>query len=152
MCRLGFLFGMKNKKEIPFSISPKKKEEGRYCCAYGCTNQPVARKGGLCHCHYKRKRRVLDPVAVRYNQFKAKAKARGKAFTITLEEFRAFCNKTGYIVTKGMRGMAATVDRIDVTKGYTLDNIQILTLSANVKKWHQEDKHQLQPDYADCPF
>lgn len=36
------------------------------------------------------------------------------------------------------RGESPSVDRIEVTKGYSLDNIQFLTLRDNVKKSHKE--------------
>jgi len=126
-------------------ISQIKKEQGRYCCAYACFNKPVRKKGGLCHKHYARKLKGRDPVYDRYNNFKTNALKRGKEFQITLKQFRDFCKETGYILTKGKRGQNATIDRIDNTLGYTIDNIQILTLRANVKKYHHYDT-------ADVPF
>lgn len=111
-----------------------KKAKGRFCCAYACTNKPVPKKGGLCHKHYARELKERDPVAVRYNQFKSSAKQRGKAFNISLVQFREFCSRTGYIVNKGYRGKVATIDRIDNRKGYEIDNIQLLSLSANASK------------------
>lgn len=33
--------------------------------------------------------------------------------------------------------LAPSVDRIDKSKGYTLDNMQWLTVSENSKKWHK---------------
>lgn len=125
-------------------LSPAKKRTGRYCCAYACTNEPIARKGGLCHKHYARKLREKDPVAVRYNQFKNNAKTRGKVFSITLDEFRGFCARTGYIVKKGRRGKAATIDRRCNAHGYHIWNIQILTLSQNSSKGAGSSQ--------DCPF
>lgn len=127
-----------------FHESPDKKAKCVYCCAYGCRNQPIVKKGGLCHKHYMRKRREIDPAGVRYSNFKSNARRRKKEFTITLEEFRAFCDKTGYIVKKGMRGMNATIDRINNSKGYHIDNIQLLTLRQNSSKGTKPDE--------DCPF
>lgn len=124
-----------------FAISETKKKQGRYCCAYACTNRPNPRKGGLCDKHYARKRRELDPVYTRYNQFKSSATRRKKPFSITLEQFREFCQETGYIVSKGMRGMRSTIDRVDNKKGYHIDNIQLLTLRQNASKGEKE-----------CPF
>ena len=124
-----------------FKISEAKKKQGKYCCAYHCKNEPVGKLGGLCYKHYWRKRKELDPVYARYNQFKSNATRRGKECTITLEEFRGFCEETGYIVEKGKRGMNATIDRIDNTKGYHIDNIQLLTHRQNASKGERE-----------CPF
>ncbi len=125
-----------------FCISEDKKKQGRFCCAYACTNKPVKKKGGLCHKHYARKRREEDPIGTRYNQFKGNAKKRHKDFTITLEQFRQFCKDTGYLIVKGRRGQHATIDRIDNSKDYHVDNIQLLTLSQNASKGASED----------CPF
>lgn len=115
-------------------ISEIKKKKGDFCCAYGCSNKPIKKKGGLCHKHYRRKRREEDPVGVRYNNFKGNAKKRNIPFDITLDEFRSFCQKTGYIITKGKRGQNATIDRINNSKGYTIDNIQLLTNRQNASK------------------
>ena len=134
--------------EIPFKISEAKKEQGRHCCAYGCTNEPIQKKGGLCHKHFWRKRRKSDPVGVRFTQFKQKAKQRGIDFNLTLQEFRDFCQETGYCVKKGLRGFAATIDRINNNQGYHKGNIHLMSLRANVKKFHQTDKNH--PDYT--PF
>jgi hypothetical protein len=127
-------------------ISQAKKEKGARCCAYGCGNAPVARKGGLCHKHYTRKRREVDPVGVRYGQFIGNAKQRGKDCDVTLEQFRQFCHDNDYIVKKGMRGKNATIDRIVNEIGYTIPNMQILSLSANASK----GSGSYEPDK--CPF
>jgi hypothetical protein len=124
-----------------FCISEAKKKAGRYCCAYNCTNEPIKRKGGLCHKHYARKRREFDPVGTRFNQFKGNARRRNKPFEITISQFRKFCSDTGYLISKGKRGQNATIDRIDNSKGYTIDNIQLLTLRQNASK-----------GASDCPF
>lgn len=116
-----------------FEISVHKKKEGRYCCAYACSNKPVKKKGGLCHKHYARKLRELYPKKVRYSQMKQKAKSRNIPFSLTFEEFLLFCRNTGYL-TKGQRGQNATVDRRCNFQGYHLFNIQLLTNRANASK------------------
>lgn len=130
-------------------LSERKKREGSQCCAYRCTNKPVARKGGLCHKHYARRLKDRDPVYARFNQFKSKSRARGIENTITLSQFRKFCQETGYIITKGYRGMNATIDRIDNSRGYHIDNIQLLTNRANASKGNRDDNGDPN-DY--CPF
>lgn len=117
-----------------FKISVTKKALGVHCCAHGCKNEPVSKKGGLCHKHYARKLREEDPVLVRWMQAKGKAKERNKPWDITLDQFRDFCNQTGYLIKKGRRGQNATIDRIDNNKGYTIDNIQLLTNRQNASK------------------
>lgn len=128
-------------------LSKTKKKAGRYCCAYACRNSPAPRKAGLCHKHYRRKRREADPVAVRFNGFKGKAKARGIAFSVTLEDFRAWCNKSGYIVVKGQRGQTATIDRRCNAHGYHIWNMQLLSNRANARKGAGNNG-----DAFECPF
>ena len=142
-------------KHIQFKISEAKKAAGVYCCAYNCINKPADRKGGLCTKHYHRRRRILDPVANRYTNFKGNALKRCKDFRITLEEFRQFCKDTGYIIEKGKRGRNCTIDRIRNWEGYYIGNIQIKSNQANIKKYHEHDKHctELPPEHEDhCPF
>lgn len=132
-------------KEPNFKISNSKKEAGIYCCAYGCNESPIAKKAGLCHKHYARKLRVVDPVGSRYNQFKNNAVKRNKIFTISIDQFRNFCTETGYIITKFKRGRNATIDLINNELGYHIDNIQLLTMNQNLQKYLTEDKQK-------CPF
>ena len=129
--------------ELPFNISQKKKDLGLKCCAYACRNDAIARKGGLCHKHYARKRRVEKPIETRFFQFKGNAKARNKDFSITLAQFRAFCQRTEYL-SKGQRGQNATIDRRCNAQGYHIFNIQLLTNKQNASKGSKPS--------ADCPF
>jgi len=85
------------------------------------------------------------PFKYAYQTLKSNAKKRGKEFTITLHEFILFCHETNYIGYKGRRGSCLSVDRIDQNKGYTIDNIQTLTVSENSKKQRQFEKEN-------CPF
>lgn len=132
-------------------LSQNKKEAGRYCCANGCNNKPVAKLAGLCYKHYQRKRREIDPVGVRYTQFKTNAKNRGfsgfEKFSVTLEQFRLFCVKNQYIVKKGRRGQNATIDRRCNIHGYHIWNMTILTNRANASKGAG-----FRGDEFECPF
>lgn len=128
-------------KDLLFNISEAKKLKGDYCCAVACKNIPAKKKGGLCSKHYHRYRKIIDPVYDRYANFKRNAIKRHKDFTITLEEFRDFCTRTGYIICKGKRGRNCTIDRIKNQHGYHIWNIQIKSNVANIKKYHGVDKH-----------
>jgi len=134
-------------KKLAFKISEAKRIEKIHCCAYGCKSKPNQKKLGLCHKHYAIYRRIKDPVYDRYVNFKGNALRREKSFEITLQEFREWCEKTGYIVSKGMRGKNCTIDRINNNIGYRIDNIQLLTNKANIEKYHKIDKLT-----DDCPF
>jgi len=80
----------------------------------------------------------MRPIAYCYNSLKSNAKRRGKDFDLTLEEFRIFCEETGYIDNKGKRKDSATIDRKDASKGYSLGNLQILSLEENSRKGAEE--------------
>lgn len=135
-------------KKLEFKISEAKRKAGKECCAYCCKSKPNAKKLGLCHKHYAIYRRQKDPVYDRFVNFKGNALRRKKEFTITLEQFREFCEKTGYIVKKGMRGARCSVDRINNSLGYSIDNIQLLTIQKNIEKYNTTDKNH--EDYT--PF
>lgn len=148
-------------KHLLFKTSENKKQEGVFCCAIKCKNKPNKRKRGLCHKHYHVHRRIVDPIYDRWVNFKGNAAKRpwkgsiGIPFTVTLQEFRDFCQRTGYIIKKGMRGMNCTLDRIENKEGYHIWNIQIKSIAANIRKYHDHDKHFTElpeddPDYL--PF
>lgn len=144
-------------KHILFKVSEAKKQQGVFCCAFHCTNKPNAKKRGLCHKHYAIHRRIVDPVYDRYVNFKGNATSerRNKDFSITLQEFRDFCQRTGYIIKKGMRGRNCTIDRLDNRYGYHIWNIGIKSAQANTAKYHNIDKHmtELPSEHEDyLPF
>lgn len=145
-------------KNLNFCVSSAKKEAGIFCCALRCHNKPNSRKRGLCHKHYATHRRIVDPVYDRYFNFKNNALSRpltniiGPKFTITLEQFRNFCNETGYIIKRGYRGKNCTVDRKKNKYGYHIWNIQLITNMANIRKYHDHDKHQPITEDDECPF
>ena len=117
-----------------FKISTNKKKAGVYCCAYGCSNEPIKKKGGLCHKHYARKRRKTNPIETRYFQFCSKARARNIVNTVTLIQFRKFCRDNKYIIVKGRRGQNATIDRLCNVHGYHIWNMGIITNAQNASK------------------
>lgn len=148
-------------KHLQFQVSEIKKKLGVFCCAIACRNKPCKRKRGLCHKHYSIYRRIVDPVYNRYENFKKNAAKRpwnggiGIPFSITLQEFREFCQRTGYIIQKGKRGRNCTIDRVINTEGYHIWNIEIRSNEANVRKYHNHDKHftELDPEDEDyLPF
>jgi hypothetical protein len=148
-------------KKLEFKISEAKKTEGVYCCAYACRSKPCAKKRGLCHKHYAIHRHIQDPVYDRYVNFRGNAKQRpwkggiGIPFTITLPEFREWCEQNGYIIKRGYRGKNTTIDRVINTEGYHIWNIQLLKNIANIRKYHDIDKHitELPTDHEDyVPF
>lgn len=116
-------------------------------------------------CRYARRIKD-DPIRMSYWTLKGNATRRGKEFKLTLEEFKKFCIETNYINKKGISKNAYHIDRINEDKGYTIDNIQLLTNSENVtkyKKWVDNDRDgtpifttvtvkKVEYNEDDCPF
>lgn len=75
-----------------------------------------------------------DPVKYCFIQLRENAKKRGKEFTLTLDFFRKFCHDTDYIQNRGRTSESFSIDRIDNDKGYTADNIQVLSYGQNSRK------------------
>ncbi len=99
------------------------------CSVHRC-NKSV--KGlGLCPNHYQQDWRKKNPINYAYHTLKENAKRRDKEFYLTYGQFRNFCSETGYIEMKGKNGTSFSIDRIDPEQGYHINNIRVLTLSAN---------------------
>lgn len=112
----------------------------RICKTPHCINKPG--KGHLiCNTCSQRKYREKYPVLAAYNNLKNNAKRRGKDFELTLEQFTKFAVETEYMNKKGRNKTGYTIDRINPNLGYTIDNIQVLTNTQNVKKQAYIDSH-----------
>ena len=75
-----------------------------------------------------------NPLTYSYRKWKSNAKRRGIPFDVTLEQYKEFCNRTGYLVGRGMGANHLTIDRIVNHLGYTYSNIECVTKSENVKR------------------
>lgn len=69
-----------------------------------------------------------------FQTLRQNARRRLKPFKLTFAEFERFCYETKYMAGKGRQRKSFTIDRRDNAKGYTIDNIQMLTKSANSTK------------------
>ena len=85
-------------------------------------------------CRYA-KLKQKNPISLAYQQLKQNAKHRGKDFQLTLEEFKEFCIQSNYLNKRGIKHDSYHIDRKDETKGYIIDNIQLLTNVDNVRKY-----------------
>jgi hypothetical protein len=93
------------------------------CSVRGC-RKPAAQRG-QCYAHIKQDYAKRHPLRYCYNSLKQNAKRRGKAFELTFEQFEEFATRTDYINKRGTGAHGFTIDRIDPTKGYTAENIQV---------------------------
>lgn len=78
--------------------------------------------------------RRKNPIHAAYLNKKSNAKKRGIPFMLTLEEWTEFCIATDYVKSQAETRTAYHVDRIDNNKGYTIDNIELITAADNVRK------------------
>jgi hypothetical protein len=94
-----------------------------------------------------RKWRAENPIRAVFKQLQHRAKRRFKEFTLTLEEFTRWYQENALDqFPRGNTANCISIDRIDHTKGYSIDNIQSLTVSENSRKWHHHDYHSEQRD------
>ena len=111
-----------------------------------CNDVFYSKKGCYCNkCKYLIEKEN-DPIGLSYRRLKSHAKQRGKEFSLTKDEFSQFCIKSEYLVKKGIHKNCYHIDRIDETKGYSIDNIQILTNTENIikyAKWISRDENGL---------
>lgn len=84
---------------------------------------------------YSRNLRIRDPIKILYNNRKNDAKTRDIEFTITRDDL-VIPEVCPVLKTKFIRktSSAASVGRIDPTKGYIPGNVQIISRKANVMK------------------
>jgi hypothetical protein len=80
------------------------------------------------HCQKCRIRdwRLHHPEAAIYQHIKSSAKKRNIKVTITLAQFKLWCDETGYILLKQLH-KDVTIDRVNSKLGYAHGNLQILT-------------------------
>lgn len=104
------------------------------CATKFCRNQPIKGRGIFCCTCLSRRSREANPLKWSFWNLRANAKARGKAFELTFEEFKQFCFETNYIASKGRTLTNYSIDRRDNAIGYTITNIRAVTVSENSRK------------------
>lgn len=104
---------------------------------YRENNKEKCKEAGL---KWYRKTKVENAASYLYKYAKARAVKKGLEFTITKEDVKIpeFCPMLGYRLVVGGTGNnkhSPSIDRIDSNKGYTPDNIQIVSRLYNSMKW-----------------
>lgn len=69
-----------------------------------------------------------------YYTLKGNAKRRNKFFDLTFDQFKQFCEENDYLQGKGKTAESKSIDRINNEIGYTITNLQILSLRDNTRK------------------
>ena len=78
--------------------------------------------------------RKKNPLKYSFQNLKYNARRRNKEFLLTFEQFSEFCYSCEILTKKGKRKKGFTIDRINNSEGYRIENIQKLTRSENSKK------------------
>ena len=65
------------------------------------------------------------------NMLRHSARKRKLPFTLTVAQFKKFCEETGYLESRGNKPGSMTIDRIDWDEGYHIWNLQVLTHEEN---------------------
>ena len=137
------------------------------CKTLHCRNKKD--RGTLCFKCISRRYRSKNKIKAAFYNLKSNAKRRNKFFDLTIEQFTQFAIETDYIKGKGKSIDSFSIDRIDNAKGYTIENIQILSISDNAKKGvkilnaHYDDYEKkviafvstsqlFSETHEDCPF
>lgn len=99
-------------------------------------------KRGECLCSMCRDRiwRARHPEHHLWNNLKKSAKRRGVPFSLTVEQFKEFCERTGYHLKVGRDPSSASCDRIRDTEGYHADNIRCLEYGINAGRPKERNK------------
>lgn len=96
----------------------------------------------LCGTHHKEKWRFENPLHAAFDNLRASARKRRIKFTLTLEQFQTLVEPTRYMDDKGRTRHCLHLDRVDVSRGYEFDNMQVLTCEENVAKGHAERRQR----------
>jgi len=137
--------GYRRKKKT--RVAPKARTKAEKCKSKWCKNRRATKRSryrtasgkvGVYECTlpycWKCKARHLaerHPHTYVLNMLRHSARKRNLPFTLTLDQFKAFCAKTNYLELRGKNPSSLTVDRIDRTDGYHHWNIQIMTHADN---------------------
>lgn len=119
-------------KEVSPLTLAKKRRNG-LCKHYGCKRKH-RKQGWTCQTCNTRLYRLKNPMRYAFVMVRASARKRHIPFELSFDDFKRFCDQTGYIESKGKEAESLTIDRIDSSRGYALDNIRAMTWADNCKK------------------
>ncbi len=94
----------------------------------------IIKKKHVCNSCSNRRYRKRNPMRYAFNNLRENSQRRNISFALSFEQFKKFAIKTEYIQNKGTTKESFSIDRVNNNKGYTVDNIQILTVGENASK------------------
>jgi hypothetical protein len=120
-------------KPLAADTEARKRKAG-LCARYGCLSKAGCHKK-YCPKHHHQALKRRDPISYIYSHRKQRAKARGHEWTLTLENFRDWCQWNGYHLKAGRTAESASIDRKLNQYGYHVWNIDCIPLGANAAKY-----------------
>jgi len=107
------------------------------CQTKYCRRVPAKRsKSKFCARCKTAKDRENNPISYFLRKLRGNAARRGIDCTLTWEEFKRFCDETGYLQLRGRRSGCKSIERINDQQGYTYENIIILEIGENSRRAH----------------
>lgn len=102
-------------------------------CAIKFCRGNVTRRNHSPYCSKCATRRFKEshPIKYAFNKLRCRARERGKEFSLTLDQYEQFCLETGYDKLKGKHSYSMSINRKNNALGYSIDNIESVTLSHN---------------------
>jgi len=107
------------------------------CTTRYCRNNKAVQGGYHLRYCWKCKSRLLKqrhPATYFLNTLRQSATKRGIECSLTVAQFKAFCDSTGFLALKGKKPDDATIDRIDWNNGYHINNIRVLPHGKNSRQ------------------
>ena len=109
-----------------------KRKASHLCVVKNCRNPRRARGGGrFCYACTQALWRARYPTKSAYTALRDHARRRRILFTLSFGRFEELVRGTSYIETAGNQAGGLQVDRVDATRGYADDNVQLLTITEN---------------------
>lgn len=126
---------MTNLVLIKYSRKPSYKCRTRYCRGTG-----HRKRGGLCGKCSMRRWRQANPVKYRLTVLRQRAARKGVPFNLTLPWLTQFLIDNPYDPT------TQHIDRVKVSLGYVMGNLQILDAGENIAKGNRE-RHRVEEPF-----
>lgn len=132
-------------------------------CRVPTCNNPSARHRTLCHKCRSRKYKRNNPWRYYYNSHKQSARRRKIPWKLTFKQFRKIWRDSGKFEAK-VNGEGWSMHRVDVNKGYEVENVEIIPVQLNVEIFWTHDRYQINFKWRerwsqrnnqpidDCPF
>jgi len=109
--------------------------ETRYCRKFKGKNG-AGRLQRICNKCKSRLLKTRHPETYVLNMIRNRARKRNIPFSLTLEEFRQFCARTGCLANRGTDPHSGSIDRIDHDEGYHVWNLQVKDYGENCRNGH----------------